>query len=260
MSTTTGRRAGTSDENNASKRRGLSLRKGSRAEDGGVDEAPSITAAHAVVLIGAEPRVDLLPPEVRASRKRDALARQLVVWLVIVIVIVVAAIAGSAFFALKSQEALTAEQAKTQSLLLQEQKYSVVNEVQSQIQLTQAGQQIGASTEIDWNTFLNKAKGTIPANVTLTAVTVDSASPLTAYPQSAVPLQASRVATVTLTVTSKSLPDLPLWLSALATLPGVADTAPGGITLASAGEYNATATIHLNESAFDGRFDTQKGK
>ncbi len=258
MSTTTGRRVGTGEESGP-KRQGFALRKSGKATEGNAtQEIPTHTRA--IVLIGAEPRVDLLPPEVRASRKRDALARKLVVFLVVVVVVVIAAVAGATFFALQSQQSLAAEQAKTQSLLVQQQKYGVVKDLQTQIQLTQAGQQIGASTEIDWNAFLNKVKATIPANVALTGVTLDAATPLVAYQQSTVPLQASRVATVTLNVTSKSLPDLPLWLSALATLPGVADTAPGAVTLASAGEYNATATIHLNESAFDGRFNTQKGK
>lgn len=260
MSTTTGRRVGTGDESAAPKRQGFALRKSGKGTGGeDLQEVPN-TGARAIVLIGAEPRVDLLPPEVRASRKRDALARKLVVFLVVVVVVAIAAVAGATFLALQSQQALAAEQAKTQSLLVQQQKYAAVKDLQTQIQLTQAGQQIGASTEIDWNAFLSKVKATIPANVTLTGVTIDGATPLAAYAQSAIPLQAQRVATVTLTVTSKSLPDLPLWLSALAKLPGVADTAPGGVTLANAGEYNATATVHLNESAFDGRFSTQKGK
>jgi hypothetical protein len=210
--------------------------------------------------VGIEPRVDLLPPEVRASRKRDALVRRLVVTLVIVIVIVVAAIGGSAFLAIHSQQALASEQARTLQLAQQQQKYGVVKQVQSQILLTQAGQQVGASTEIDYNAFLAKVKTTIPAGVTLTAITIDSASPLSQYQQSSIPLQGTRVATVTLSVTSPSLPDLPLWLRALAKLPGVADTAPGTVTLADGKSYTATATIHLNESAFDNRFSAKEGK
>jgi cytoskeletal protein RodZ len=260
MSTTTGRRAGTRDEGVAPKRQSFALRKKGSVVEGGVAEETPSPGSRGIVLIGAEPRVDLLPPEVRASRKRDALARQLVAFLVIVIVVVIAGVAGATFFALQSQQALAAEQSKTQTLLAEQQHYSVVKDVQTQIGLTEAGQQIGASTEIDWNAFLNKVKATVPPNVTLTGVTLDSASPLATYQQSAVPLQAARVATVTLNVTSTSLPDLRLWLSALAKLPGVADTAPGEVTLAGTGEYNATATVHLNESAFDGRFNTQKGK
>jgi Tfp pilus assembly protein PilN len=249
MTTITGRR-GAVDEDGAERKRQKGA--GSRKD---VDASP-----RGAIVVGVEPRVDLLPPEVRASRKRDALVRRLVVTLVIVIALMIAAVGGSAFFAIQSQQALAAEQAKTLELAQQQQKYGVVKQVQSQIGLTEAAQQVGASTEIDWNQFLAKAKATLPQGVTLTGISIDSASPLAPYQQSTIPLQGTRVAAVTLDVTSATLPDLPTWLRALAKLPGVADTAPGAVTLSEGGAYTATATIHLNESAYDNRFNTKEGK
>ncbi|NEN04498.1 hypothetical protein G3T36_01300 [Diaminobutyricibacter tongyongensis] len=255
MTTITGRRGAVDEE--GAERKGRSLRpKGAASRKGSdVDATPM-----GPLIVGIEPRVDLLPPEVRASRKRDALVRRLLVILVVVIVLILAAIGGSSLLAIQSQQALAAEQARTLELAQQQQKYGVVKQVQSQIQLTQAAEQVGASTEIDWNLFLAKAKATLPPGVTLTAISIDSASPLAPYQQSTVPLQGTRVAAVTLNVTSATLPDLPLWLRALAKLPGVADTAPGTVTLSEGGKYTATATIHLNESAFDNRFNTKEGK
>ncbi len=255
MTTITGRRGAVDEE--GVERKGRSMRpKGGASRKASDGEA----TPRGPLLVGIEPRVDLLPPEVRASRKRDALVRRLLVTLVVVIVLIIAAIGGSALLALQSQQALAAAQARTLELAQQQQKYSVVKQVQSQIQLTQAAQQVGASTEIDWNLFLAKAKATLPAGVTLTGISIDSASPLAPYQQSTVPLQGTRVAAVTLNVTSATLPDLPLWLRALAKLPGVADTAPGTVTLSEGGTYTATATIHLNESAYDNRFNTKEGK
>ena len=206
-----------------------------------------------------EPRADLLPPEVKASRRNDAIARRLVLALVIVILVVAGGIGGSTYLAIEANAALTDAQNTTTSLAQQQLKYAGVRTVQSQIALTQAGQEVGASTEIDWSDFLAKARAaTSGAGLTLTGVILNSASPLAAYQQSTVPLQGQRVATITLDAKGASLDQVSAWLAALAQLPAVADVAPGTVTLATSG-YTASAAIHLNESAYDGRF-APKGK
>lgn len=205
-----------------------------------------------------EPRVDLLPPEVKASRRNDAIARRLMVALVVVIVVVAGAIAATTFLAIQANASLAAAQQQTVSLTQQQQKYVKVRAVQSQIALTQAGQEVGASTEIDWTAFLAEARATIGSGLTLKGITIDSASPLAAYEQPTVPLQGARVATVTLDVKATSLDAVSAWLAQLATIPAVADVSPGTITLDQSG-YSASAILHLNESAFDNRF-APKGK
>lgn len=206
-----------------------------------------------------EPRVDLLPPEVKVSRRNEAIARRLVLALVIVILVVAGGIGGSTYLAIQANSALTDAQNTTTSLAQQQLKYAGVRTVQSQIALTKAGQEVGASTEIDWSDFLTKAReATSGAGLTMTGVILDSSSPLAAYQQSTVPLQGQRVATVTLDAKGASLDQVSAWLSGLAKLPAVADVSPGTVTLAQSG-YTASATIHLNESAYDGRF-ASKGK
>jgi len=205
-----------------------------------------------------EPRVDLLPPEVKTSRRQDAIARRLVLTLGVVILVVAGGIGGSTLLAVQANASLDATQAETQSLALQQQKYGAVQSIQKQIALTQAAQQVGASTEIDWMTFLGKVNGTTGPGLAVTGFTIDSASPLAAYPQSPVPLQGARVATVTVNVKAASLDVVSAWLARLETLASVADVAPGTFTLDKTG-YTGSAIMHLNVSAFDGRF-AQKGK
>jgi Tfp pilus assembly protein PilN len=213
-----------------------------------------------VIVVGGEPRADLLPPEVRAQRHRAKTARRALLWLVVVVVVVLLAIAGSVYLAMNAQTQLVNEQASTQSILLQQQKYSAVQQVQGQVDLIKAGQQVGASTEIDWKTYLTKLQGTLPNGTAIVTVSIDSASPLAPYAQATAPLQGSRIATLSFSATTPTLPDVRAWLDALATLPGFADAVPGTITQNADGTYTADVTMHINKDAFDGRFSTKKGK
>jgi hypothetical protein len=211
-------------------------------------------------MIGGEPRVDLLPPEVRAARQGKRMRSSLVFGVIGLAVIVVLATGGTSLLALDAQVQLAAEQGRTGVLLAQQGKFLDVRKVQDQVKLVQAAQQVGVSTEIDWKAYLNSVQATLPANVTIDTVTVDSASPLAIYAQPTAPLQGARVATLTFSAKSPALPQVPVWLDALATLPGFADAVPGTVTLdPTLGVYTVNITMHINEAAFDKRFAT-KGK
>ncbi|WP_345761935.1 hypothetical protein [Diaminobutyricibacter sp. McL0608] len=209
--------------------------------------------------VGAEPRVDLLPPEVRAQRKAASTRRGLGFAVLASVLLVGLAAGGSAFLAFSAQASLTESQQQTSSLLAQQSKYISVRKLQDQVALATAAQQVGASTEIDWKTYLNKVQATLPANVVIDTVTVDSASPLAQYSQSTAPLQGARVATVTFDAKSSTLPEVPAWLTALAKLPGFADATPGTVTLDQTSKvYSVNITMHVNDAAFDQRFSPKE--
>ncbi|MEN2736637.1 hypothetical protein ABCS02_02500 [Microbacterium sp. X-17] len=250
--------AETPEPGEGGRRRGRSPKGEKPAQAAPQRKGKAATAPTAPSFIHLEPRADLLPPEVKTARRHDAIARRLVLALVIVIIIVAGAIGGSTFLALQAGSSLSAAQQQTVSLTQQQQKYVGVRQVQSQIALTKAAQEVGASTEVDWTAFLTKVRGTIGGGLSLSGITIDSASPLAAYQQSAVPLEGSRVATVTIDVRATSLDEVSAWLAQLAALPSVADVSPGSITLDQSG-YTASAIMHLDASAFDGRF-APKGK
>lgn len=212
-----------------------------------------------ILVIGGEPRVDLLPPEVRKERNAKVTRRRLALGIAGVIVIVVVGAGAASAFALQAQTRLLDEQARTTYLLTQQGKYGEVRSVQDEVNLAQAAQRVGASTEIDWKKYLDRVRTTLPASVGIDTVTVDSATPLALYTQSTAPLQGARVATVSFTAKSSVLPDVPTWLNALATLPGFADAIPGSVKLdVPSGVYTVNITMHVNDAAFAHRFD--KGK
>jgi hypothetical protein len=99
-------------------------------------------------------------------------------------------------------------------------------------------------------------QATLPPNVTLDSVNIDSATPFSSYAQASAPLQGERIATLSFTAISSTLPQVPKWLIALATLPGYADANPGSVNRTETGSYSVNITMHINQTAFSHRFST----
>ena len=213
-----------------------------------------------VVRFGEEPRVDLLPPDVRSAR-RNRRTRRGFGWGVLVVgLAVIVAIGGAFALNVAAQAQLIAARMHSTELLVQQKRFSSVRDIQKEVAVAEGAQQTGASTEIDWKSFLDKVATAQPAGLTLTSLTMDSASPIAVYQQSSDPLQGPRVGTVEVVVSSTSLPDVPAWVLALQKIPGVVDVVPGSVTLdQTAHVYSATVTIHVDDSLYTHRFDP-KGK
>lgn len=213
------------------------------------------------LVLGREPRVDLLPPEVLAFRQGRSTRRALGFGVAAVLVLTLGAIGGSSFLAMSANQYLMAAQNETTDLLTQQQKYIDVRKVQDQVKVVQAAQEVGASTEIDWRDYLTKVQQTLPPQVSLQTITVDSASPLATYAQATAPLQGSRIATLSFTAQSPTLPQVPSWLDSLAGLPGFVDAVPGSVTLdQQTNLYTVNIVMHINQDAYSKRFETGKKK
>jgi hypothetical protein len=219
----------------------------------------SRTAKPPMLEIGGEARADLLPPELRLQRKAIRTRHRLWASTVVLVVLMLFGTGIAALLAFQGQQSLAAEQQRTSALLAQQKKYSQVRVVQDDIGFLQAAQEVGTSTEIDWQGYLNQVQATLPANVTLTSVTIAAGSPLASFAQSSVPLQGSRVATLSFIATSPSLPEVPAWLDSLTALPGYTDASPGNVARADTGIYTVNITMHISEAAFTKRF-AAKGK
>lgn len=204
--------------------------------------------------IGGESRVDLLPPEVSFERKAKVVQRRLGFVLFLVTILMVGGVALVRAQALQAQVNLSIEEANTRSLLLQQRKYGEVQRIQEEIGTIQAAQQVGTSTEINWQQYLTSVQATLPSNVTLDTITIDSATPFAPYAQASAPLQGARIATLKFTAKSPTLPMVPAWLIALTSLPGYADASPGSVTRSESGAYSVSITMHINEAAFSNRF------
>lgn len=208
------------------------------------------------LVVGGESRVDLLPQELRDKRKGKIVRRRLGFLIVLVAVVVVGVSALVRAQAIQAKADLSIAQSNTQSILLQQRKYGEVSAIQKQVGTIQAAQQVGTSTEINWKNYLISVQTTLPPNVTLDSVNIDSATPFASYAQASAPLQGERIATLSFTAISSTLPQVPQWLIALATLPGYADANPGSVNRTETGSYSVNITMHINQAAFTNRFAT----
>jgi hypothetical protein len=208
------------------------------------------------VVIGGESRVDLLPQEIRSKRKARVVHRRLGFLVILVPVIVVGVSALVRAQAIQAKFDLSIQQANAQSIVLEQRKYVEVQSIQKQADTILAAQQVGTSTEINWKRYLSSVQATLPPNVTLDSVNIDSATPFSSYAQASAPLQGERIATLSFTAISSTLPQVPKWLIALATLPGYADANPGSVNRTETGSYSVNITMHINQTAFSHRFST----
>lgn len=208
------------------------------------------------LVIGGESKVDLLPQELRVIRKGKILRRRLGFLVILVAVLVTGASALVRAQAVQAKVDLSIEQSNAQSILLQQKKYGEVQKIQRQADTIAAAQQVGTSTEINWKDYLMSVQATLPPNVTLDSVNIDSATPFASYAQASAPLQGERIATLSFTAISSTLPQVPQWLVALATLPGYSDANPGSVNRTETGTYSVNITMHINQAAFTNRFAT----
>lgn len=209
------------------------------------------------IAVGGAPRVDLMPPEIRVKRSQLRTRRSLRLALFGVFLLVVVACGGTWAWNALAQTALVSAQSQQQSLVAQQAKYSKVTTIQNATTLIKAGQVVGDATEIDWQSYLTKLQATLPDGVVLSTVTIGTADPMTAYAQSTTPLEGDRIATLSFTATSPSLPSIPVWLDGLRSLPGFVDATPGQVSLTD-GKYSADVTMHIGADAFANRFDPKK--
>ena len=210
----------------------------------------SASAKTAKIVIAPEPRVSLLPPEVLASRRGRRLRGRLFAVGLVVAVLMAAAHFAAAGRAGQAQQEFADAQALTSQLLAQQGQFADLRRVTGAIADTEAARDLGVSTEIDWPGWLRELQGALPEQVTIDSVTLDAASPLTAYSQSALPLQPTRVATVTLSLSAPTIFQVSELLSAVQPLPGYADGKPGLVSRTGTGAYQVELTLHVNASAF----------
>lgn len=202
---------------------------------------------------GTPPRANLLPPEIIERRKQLRQRRAARFGLLLAAIVVAAGTLGALGYNTLSQQLLAADQANLDALNAQQAQYADVANATSTIQLIEAGQYVGASTEVDLKAYLTLLQATLPAGVSLDAVSIDLATPVQPYSQPSTPLQGARVGTLSFTATSDSLFSIPQWLDQLAGLPGFVDATPGQVSLAGA-TYSAQVVMHIDGEAFSGRF------
>ncbi|CAN5305816.1 hypothetical protein BH11ACT3_BH11ACT3_12680 [soil metagenome] len=210
--------------------------------------------ARTVTPLSAPPRANLMPPEIGANLRKKAARRGLRAVVVLVLILVLAGVAGAAYLSVSAQLALGSAQQDAANLLAEQKNYSEVQSTLTGIAEGEAALRVAGATDIDWNAYLRQLQATLPGDVTLTVIAVESADAMTPFEQSTVPLEQPRIATLTFTAETTTLPSLPGWIDGLSTMPGFADAQPGSLVY-DEGVYTATVTMHIDTDAYSHRFD-----
>ncbi|MHA6693289.1 hypothetical protein [Homoserinimonas sp. A520] len=205
------------------------------------------------IIVGGEPRIDFLPPEIKAAKQARKSRRVLLALVVLVMVLCAGGYVFATTLALQSQERLAAEQSRTQELLQEQLKYSDARAAANQLAVVEDARLVGSAAEVLWREYLAAVQGTVPAGVSITTFTVDSVSAFEVPPELTVPLQTKRVASLSLSAASPGLAEIDQWMVALRGLRGYADSTVTSITLQE-GVYMANVVLNVNADAFERRF------
>jgi hypothetical protein len=212
----------------------------------------------AAVVLGGEPRVNLLPPEV-AQRKKARSARRGLVALVIAVLLVVAG--GYGFVtvrAIGAQLEFAAAQARTADLLAEQMKYSEVTAITGQVQAVKDARSIAVSTELLWNDYYTKIRDVLPADSTMSSLVADGRAPWEPDTLPLGPLRMPRVATITFVVTSAAPFPVADFVAKIAKIPGFADVTSDVISKDGEG-YTTQFTFNLGADGLSGRFPSGEG-
>ncbi|MCU1545962.1 MAG: hypothetical protein JWP30_1062 [Homoserinimonas sp.] len=205
------------------------------------------------IVIGGVPRIDFLPPEIKAKKEGRRTRRYLTAAVGCVAVLCLIAYVCATTLAADAQSDLADAQQRSQILLTQQGEFIEVRAIASEVATAGDALKVGSATEILWFPYLQQVHSTLPAGMAVTTFAVDSQSALEATPLPSTLLQGPRVATIGLTATSPGYAEIEVWLTNLRSLTGFADATVSSIALEE-GTYVAMVTLNVNADAFERRF------
>jgi Tfp pilus assembly protein PilN len=222
----------------------VAIAKGKAASDG--------------LIVGGEPRVHLLPPQVLARKQSRVIRRRLGMGLVGVIVLVAVGVGLATLAMASSQSNLLSAQQETASILQQQARYGDVLKVKADDATIQAAQKQATAQEILWQPFIKSFEAALPAGASITSLSASIDSPFAPAQPVTIPLEGPRIATVTATVVMAQS-SISGWLNSLPALKGFVDMTPDNVAVGSGGGYSVSITLHLNKDVLANRFATGAG-
>lgn len=165
--------------------------------------------------VGVPARADLLPREIR-SRAESRASRRLAVLLVILAIALVGA--GYALVwasSLDAESRLVAAQSRTAQLSQQQAEFQSVRDLQGRVRVASAAARVGSSTAVEWAELVGHITGPLPADASITSLSITMRSPLVSVPPASGPLAAPRIGQIQLAATGSDLGGVLAWLGAL---------------------------------------------
>jgi Tfp pilus assembly protein PilN len=207
------------------------------------------------LVFGLPPRADLLPPEFRAEAQLRRQRRGLVAIGALSVVVVILAYGYATFGAATSDLRHKSAIQETQSLLDQKAQYSDISTMLGRVDAIKSAQIVGAAPEIDWKSFLEQLRTTLPEGMSMESVGAVAVEPgkTTTSPDS--PLERNNIATLEMLVNTKTISTISQWINSLGLLPGFVSADVGSISKLDGGGYSANVTMRIDSGALAHRFD-----
>lgn len=205
------------------------------------------------LVLGAEPRVNLLPPEVALRVKARATRRLLVLLVVLALAVVGGGVTASYVYALDAQSRLDAAHDRTQDLLMEQLKYSEATTVVKLLDTTLQARLYGTSTEVVWADVIDAIKRILPEGSSVEALTALSSVPWEPQLVATGPLREPRMSTLNLVIASSTVPDTTGLFRSLDTITGFADATQDSVTAVGDG-FRAVYTLNFDAEALAQRF------
>lgn len=209
------------------------------------------------LVLGGEPRADLLPPEVLQATKAKGTRRVLAALVVVVLILVAGGYAIATMRALAAQASLDQARMTTTDLISQQAQYSEVSQISTLLTTGEQTVRLATSTEVVWADVFD----TISANLGPVAYLSWDASVPSPWEPALVPngpLRQPRVATMSLVVISMTTIDGNTLFRALQKIEGFADATIDQVKLSEVAGYETSITLNLNVDALAKRFGDEE--
>lgn len=225
------------------------------------------TAAHGgrSLIPGAPsvPQVNLLPPEIRASRSLARVKQVLALALVGVLAVAVGGYFWATTQVQSAEQELADEQAESTRLLNEQKEYAEVPQVLGQLDLVKRARLVATATEIRWAPFILTVIGSAPTGVYLETFEFAGSTPLAAGTIPPNPLLDPEgwVGTVTWTGRAPQPVDAAAWIESLEATEGFIDAFVTSVEIAErdlngqlTSYYEVSGTVQVTSDALYDRF------
>jgi len=207
------------------------------------------------LVIGGEPRIDLLPPEYKAQKENRRKIRSLILLAALVAVVCVAGYAYATGLALQSQVALAEEQAKTPALIREQGEYIEAQVAADQLADANNAKLVASSTEILWKPYVDLVYTKLPAGTSMQTYTVSSQSSVEAAAIPELAFESANVGTMIFAVTMSGVAQADELAVNLRTLPGLVDASVLSVIFDDTTlTYTATVSMTFSDELFERRF------
>ena len=218
----------------------------------------SLTKPKSTEVTNVWPQVDLLPPEVRRSRKLSQTKRLLVLMILAVVLLAVLGWVYARSTLSNANQELADAQAETEQLTAEQATYSEVPQIQGQLKRADSALSAATATEVLWKPYFEALRAVTPAEMSYDSLQVTMSSDPNAA-TAGDPLQQPSLGQIAFTARATTMPDMAAWMDAVKAVPGLSDpwfTQANITDKDGAVYYQVTGTVQITGTALAHRFDT----